>query len=195
MKHVVSQNIHISPSDLILTGNGAVLEDGHCFSNYFSGDIFKVLLFFRRSEQIWINTEVDFGQGKVIYIPICMNWIVIEFKQKPQKTIKNKLLNRNKFLTFSHYILEDDRTLEEYRLKEGSRITVFSYQDQEPNIMAGCYGAQNYPGDFFQRPGRSVFSRRFINVSAMPERSKSADKMEVNFTDGSRISNNGYGRR
>lgn len=41
-------------------------------------------------------------------------------------------------------------------------------------------------GGFLQRPGRSVFSRRPINVSAMPERSKSADKMELNFTDGSR---------
>lgn len=115
-KHAVSQNIHIPPSDLTLASNDAVLEDSHCFSSYFSGDICKVLLFLRRGEQIWINTEVEFGQGKIIYIRICANWIVREFKQKLQKTIKNKPFDRNKFLTFSRYILEDYQTLEEYRL-------------------------------------------------------------------------------
>ncbi|KAM3185811.1 hypothetical protein ACTXT7_005627 [Hymenolepis weldensis] len=35
-------------------------------------DICKVLLFLRRDEQIWINTEVDFGQGKVLCIPVSL---------------------------------------------------------------------------------------------------------------------------
>ncbi|VDN97740.1 unnamed protein product [Rodentolepis nana] len=307
LKHIISQNIHIPPSDLTLASNGEVLEDGHRFSNYCFGDVCKVLLFLRRGEQIRINIEVDFGKGKMIYIPVCVNWSVGEFKQKLQKTIKDKLFDKNNFLTFSRYIMEDDRTLEEYKVKEGSRITVFSYLDrdekensrlnevnrkngldrpyqgnhrqealekealedfptfeesEEPNEDIPSYATdlppspsptlmeadkaepetnqltessipppiseQQYPsrnspqlptehspmnssinnrngpespgpwqtamepktivipGGFRHRPGRSVFNRKPISESPMLEKSKSTDKMEVNFTDGSR---------
>ncbi|KAL5962073.1 Polyubiquitin [Taenia solium] len=127
LKHIVSQNIHIPASDLTLASNGSLLEDGHRFSEYFAGDTCKVLLFLRKGEQIRNNVEVDLGDGKVLFVPACMNWTVGELKQKLQKAIEGEPLDETKFFTFARYIMEDDRRLEEYKLKEGSKITVFTY--------------------------------------------------------------------
>ncbi|VDK33457.1 unnamed protein product [Taenia asiatica] len=127
LKHIVSQNIHIPASDLTLASNGSLLEDGHRFSEYFAGDTCKVLLFLRKGEQIRNNVKVDLGDGKVLFVPACMNWTVGELKQKLQKAIEGERLDETKFFTFARYIMEDDRRLEEYKLKEGSKITVFTY--------------------------------------------------------------------
>ena len=131
LKHVISQNIHIPAADLTLASNGSLLEDGHQFSEYFSSDVCKVLLFLRKGEHIRSNIEVDFGHGKVVYIPICLNWTVGELKEKLQEAIKGELFDDTIFLTYARYIMEDSRTLEEYKVKEGSKITVFTYLKRE----------------------------------------------------------------
>ncbi|VDD81421.1 unnamed protein product [Mesocestoides corti] len=131
LKKAISQSIHIPTSYLTLASNGALLEDGFRFSPGHSDDTCKVLLFLRRGEKIKTNLEVDFGHGRVVLIAACMNWKVSELKQVLQNAIGGEPFDKKVF-TFARYILEDDRTLEEYKLKEGSRITVFSYLEPQP---------------------------------------------------------------
>ena len=152
LKNVISQNIHIPATDLTLASNGSLLEDGHQCSEYFNSDACKVLLFLRKGEQIRSNIEVDFGHGKVVYIPACLKWTVGQLKQKLREETKGDPFDSTMFLTFARYIMEEALTLEEYKIREGSRITIFSYLNKKStNKMNGKISAiesgpeTNYP--------------------------------------------------
>ncbi|KAH9287374.1 hypothetical protein ECG_01497 [Echinococcus granulosus] len=177
LKHVLSQNIHVPASNLTLASNGSLLEDEHRFSEYFAGDICNVLLFLRKGEQIRTNIEVDFGHGKVLFIPACMNWTVGELKQKVQKAIKDEHLDETKIFTFAHYIMEDDRRLKEYKLKEGSKITVFTYLNlkstntingEASSVKSGAKGSHLIVSQQ-QLSQQSSTSRKFGDLESFPK--------------------------
>lgn len=136
IKETIGKHVHVSVANLTLAHDGVLLENGHKLSEYLSGDRCRLMMFLRKGERPTTNIEVDLAHGKTVLVAVYLDWTVRKLKEELKQELDGQSFTNSEMLTFGRYILEDDRTLEQYKIKEGSRITVFGFlQSREPTHL------------------------------------------------------------
>nr|CDS28584.1 polyubiquitin [Hymenolepis microstoma] len=137
VKSLIANSLGLSQSDIILTVNGAYLEDSRSLGEYDIKEFGSLQLHLPINSQKIVSVRVIISPEEVYSIPLRSHSTVAVLRSEIKKRVSTQSFDlQNAFLVYSHYILEDSRTLEEYGITDNAGITVahtFSGEKQTPS--------------------------------------------------------------
>ncbi|VUZ50139.1 unnamed protein product [Hymenolepis diminuta] len=125
VKSSVANSLGLSPSDIILTVNGVYLEDSRSLKEYSVKEFGSLQLHLPINSQKIVSVRAVISPEEVHSIPLRSDSTVAALRSELNKRVSAQSFDpQNAFLIYSHYVLEDSRTLEEYGITDNAGITV-----------------------------------------------------------------------
>ncbi|KAM7535928.1 hypothetical protein Aperf_G00000104027 [Anoplocephala perfoliata] len=166
IKSFIANSLGLSPNDIILTVNGAYLENTRSLQEYSIKEFGSLQLHLPINCQKIVSVRVIISPEEVYSIPIRTDATVELFKSEILKRAPASSFDpQNAFLVYSHYILEDSRTLEEYGITDNAGIIVAHTLDGDKSAPTEPY---DYCDDF-KNCSISTSRPRTINVHFLIE--------------------------